>query len=228
MSIILDNVKYSYGSQFSLNINRKIPANSITLLIGENGAGKTTLLKLLAGVLIPESGRIKFEYDKHDIGYIFQNPDDQLIQLSIEKELAFNLENQGMEQEKMAEIIKTYLVEYDFQGRAKISPGNLSGGEKQRLALASTLISKPQLLIFDEPTGFLDYRQREKFYRRVKQLKTRGHTIIWATHEIDELTFADYLLELKAGSTRFWGSNRDFLKHLENNPEIKELLYPCD
>ncbi|MFP4547496.1 MAG: ABC transporter ATP-binding protein [Fidelibacterota bacterium] len=228
MSIILDRVKYSYGSQFSLNINRQIPENSITILIGENGAGKTTLLKLLAGVLVPDSGKIIFDYDNPDIGYIFQNPDDQLIQLSIEKELAFNLENQGMKQEKMAEIINTYLDEYDFQGRAKISPGYLSGGEKQRLALASTLISKPQLLIFDEPTGFLDYKQREKFYCRVKQLKAGGHTIIWATHEIDELFFADYLLELKAGQTRFWGSNTDFLKHLENNPEMRELLYPCD
>ena len=98
MSVILDKVKYSYGSQFSLNINLQIPENSITILIGENGAGKTTLLKLLAGVLIPDTGRIVFGNETHEIGYIFQNPDDQLIQLSIEKELAFNLENQGVGQ----------------------------------------------------------------------------------------------------------------------------------
>ncbi len=228
MSVILDKVKYSYGSQFSLNINLQIPENSITILIGENGAGKTTLLKLLAGVLIPDTGRIVFGNETHEIGYIFQNPDDQLIQLSIEKELAFNLENQGVGQAKMAKMINTYLQEYDFQGREKVSPGNLSGGEKQRLALASTLISAPQLLIFDEPTGFLDYKQREKFYRRVEKLKTEGHTIIWATHEIDELFFADQLLELKAGNTWFWGDYFDFLSQFEDSPEIRELRSPCD
>jgi len=220
MNILLDKIKYSYKKEFSLEIDLEIPKHKWTMIVGENGSGKSTLLKLLTGVMKPDSGEINIDSSK--IGYIFQNPDDQIIQLTIEKELAFNLENIGMCKSDMEQKIDYYLEEYNFQSQRNYSPNQLSGGEKQRLALAATLISDPEILVFDEPTGFLDFKQKEKLYQRVMDFKNKSKTIIWVTHELDELFFADKIIELEKGNVSFQGSKIEYLHKLSNNHIIQE------
>lgn len=212
MNIKLNNLKYSIKSGFSLSVNLEIPANSWIVITGETGSGKTTLLKLLAGIIAPDSGEIYFGIVNPEIGFIFQNPDDQLIQLSIEKELVFNLENQAMPINKIRKRLDMFLEKYGFNKIRKKSPNNLSDGEKQRLALAATLISEPDILIFDEPTSFLDYKQRELLYQQIDYLKQSGKTIIWTSHDIDEYLLADYILELKNGQVSYLGSKQEFIR----------------
>jgi len=225
MNILLNKIKYFYDNDFSLEIDVEIPRNKLTMIVGKNGSGKSTLLKLLTGVLNPKSGEIHIDHSK--IGYIFQNPDDQIIQLTIEKELAFNLENIAMPIKNIEKKVNQFLTEYDFVDRGKQSPNELSGGEKQRLALASTLISEPEILIFDEPTGFLDFKHKEKLYKMTEMLKQSGKTIVWVTHELDELFFADSILELDKGKISFFGPQKEYLQHLQNNPIVMENYLEC-
>ncbi len=220
--IRLNNVTYRYGPTFNLQLDLAIPFHSVTVVTGDNGAGKTTLLNLLTGVLAPQSGSINFSPKQPDIGYIFQNPDDQIIQVTVEKELAFNLENKGFPVDNIAEKVMHSLQEYKFIGRESQSPTTLSGGERQRLALASTLISDPDLLILDEPTSYLDYKQREKLYIKIQQLINKGNTIIWVTHEIDEMVMADQIVELKAGQVNFYGPPEAYLNRFSKTLNIPE------
>ena len=225
MNIHINKIKYSYDNDFAMEIDVKIPQNKWTIIVGKNGSGKSTLLKLMTGVLTPEFGEINIDHSK--IGYIFQNPDDQIIQLSIEKELAFNLENRGVPIREIELKIQESLIEYDFVGREKQSPNELSGGERQRLALAGTLISDPEILIFDEPTGFMDFLQKEKLYKRIEKLKESGKTVIWVTHELDELFLADNVLELDDGKISFFGNQHDYLQKLVSEPFIREHYLEC-
>ncbi|MBN2279403.1 MAG: ABC transporter ATP-binding protein [Candidatus Marinimicrobia bacterium] len=224
MNICLKEVSFTYQNHFTLNIDLEIPANSWTMIVGKNGAGKSTLLKLLAGVIQPDQGTLSFGPSR--VGYIFQNPDDQIIQLSLAKELAFDLENLGLPVQQIENKITDFLREYDFQGRSEQSPNTLSGGEKQRLALASTLISDPDILVFDEPTAFLDYRQKEKLYQKIEMLK-KNKSILWVTHELDELFLADSIIEMEQGQISFKGSREQYLKRLSEIPFIRKHYLSC-
>ncbi len=224
MSILFKNVNYSYKSRFTLDVNIQIPNNSWTVIVGKSGAGKSTLLKLLIGIIKPNFGEVIFDSKKSGMGFIFQNPDDQIIQVSLEKELAFNLENQAVDVDIIRDKVQNTLKEYDFDNRGEESPNNLSGGEKQRLALAATLISNPNILIFDEPSSFLDYEQKEKLYRRIEKLKQDGKTIIWTSHELDEILLADHVIELDNGHVIYEGDRDNYLhKILKNDIMFKYL-----
>ena len=224
MSISLKQVTYSYNTNFSVNIDLNIKEGNWVVIVGKSGAGKTTLLKLIAGILTPDTGEVEFAHDDVEIGFIFQNPDDQILQVSLEKELAFNLENNAMPMENMRVLVEQALSDYHFDGREKSSPNALSGGEKQRLALAATLISNPDVLIFDEPTSFLDYIQKEKLYQKVSELKSSGKTVIWSSHELDEIMLADFVIEMDNGAVIFSGEREDYLKKLFQRDFISEYL----
>jgi len=220
MSIKINNLRFSYKPDFCLDIHTTLPAKSWIIIVGNSGAGKTTLLKLLAGILTPDSGEIEYPEGDSTAGFVFQNPDDQIVQLTIEKELAFNLENKGMALAEMEKKINVFLQEYQFAGKEKVSPSKLSGGEKQRLALAATLISSPKLLIFDEPSSFLDYKQKDKLYTKIEQLKKEGKSIIWTSHELDEFMMADWIVELEGGKIKYSGEKEEYLTRFHCNREI--------
>lgn len=224
MSILLKDITFTYNSEFSANFNMEIESGTWTAIVGDSGAGKTTLLKLIAGILQPDTGSVHYSQSDVEIGFIFQNSDDQILQLSVEKELAFNLENQAVALPEMRKKVAKSIANYNFQGREKSSPNILSGGEKQRLALAATLISEPDVLIFDEPTSFLDYVQKEKLYQRVADLRKRGKTIIWCTHELDEIFFADQVIEIGNGQVVFVGKRDDFLRKMFTQKYLTDYI----
>ena len=219
MRIRISDLDFQYKKSAPLfnNVNLEIPLNSLVIVTGNSGSGKTTLLKLIAGLLEPVSGDISFELKEKiraDIhfGYLFQNPDDQIVHFNIERELAFNLENRGVPSAEMRVRVEDALQEYDLADRRDDSPNNLSGGEKQRLALAGMMISHPDILILDEPCSFLDINAQIQLYRRISELRKQNVSIIWISQEIHEIRMADYIIELDQGTVTWNGKSADYLK----------------
>jgi energy-coupling factor transport system ATP-binding protein len=215
MKLRLDGIDFSYhGNQpVFKNLNLTIPLNCWTVLTGDCGTGKTTLAKLIAGLLKPDKGSIRFENDNGlnnslEVGYIFQNPDDQFVHFNIEREVAFNLENRGASPAIVRKAVQLALESVNLWPRRENSPHELSGGEKQKLAIADWLVSKPQDLIFDEPTAFLDLPTRFELYENIRRLIVAGLSVIWISQEDYEIAFADYIIELLPGYLLRTSSNK--------------------
>lgn len=215
MILRLDGIDFSYhGNQpVFKNLNLTIPLNCWTVLTGDCGTGKTTLAKLIAGLLKPDKGSIRFENDNGinnslEVGYIFQNPDDQFVHFNIEREVAFNLENRGASPAIVRKAVKLALDKVNLWPRRENSPHELSGGEKQKLAIADWLVSKPQVLIFDETTAFLDLPTRFELYENIRRLIVAGLSVIWISQEDYEIAFADYIIELLPGYLLRTSSNK--------------------
>jgi len=216
MSIIFQDICFNYsGTPLFLDLNLKIRLYKWVAITGECGSGKTTLIKIIAGLLQPNSGKLyipeMFTANPLGIGYIFQNPDDQLVQLNLERELAFNLENIGLSYQEIDRRVKAALRNMKLWERREDSPNELSGGQKQYLALMSVLIANPALLLLDEPTSFLDIVDRINFYKQTENRMDGTLSVIWTTHEKDELYLADYIIELDAGRIVYQGETGSYL-----------------
>ncbi|ABR31732.1 energy-coupling factor ABC transporter ATP-binding protein [Thermosipho melanesiensis] len=166
------------------NVNTIFHKNELVLLLGHNGSGKSTLLKAMAG-LVNFSGEINTENNlPHYLltGYVFQNPETQIIGSTVWEDVIFGLENLGLKKEEIKkramEILKiTGLLEFK-----DIEPHNLSGGQKQKLAISSILVMKPDYLLLDEPLTMLDKNDRKVIKELIGNLKKIGLGIIIATH----------------------------------------------
>jgi energy-coupling factor transport system ATP-binding protein len=225
MRIEIANLTFQYRDNLPLfqDVNLSIPLQKWVAITGNSGSGKTSLAKLISGLIKPESGRIVFqrnEIPRNEIpnsrvhfGYLFQNPDDQFVHFNIEREVAFNLENRNVDPAVMKEKVKLSLMEIGLFGRKSDSPNNLSGGEKQRLALAGMMISQPDVLILDEPCSFLDIFTQIQLFQKIDELRKRKVSIIWITQEDHEIKMADYVIRLDEGRVIFTGSREDYIKH---------------
>ena len=228
-------MNFEYNSNFSINdLSLTIEENSIYALTGNNGSGKTTLLRLLVGLLKPKSGTIKIfneilTRDKNQlwklrqrIGFLFQNPDDQLFAPTIEEDVGFGARNLGLEEEEVKKRVKWALEAVNLTEYRKFSPYDLSWGQKKRAALAGLLVMKPKLLILDEPFANLDFRS---IYNHLKILETlrkeEKMTILFTTHNLFFIEhWADKVLVLNDGKAVFEGNIEEGL----NSPKIKKLL----
>lgn len=228
-------MNFEYNSNFSINdLSLTIEENSIYALTGNNGSGKTTLLRLLVGLLKPKSGTIKIfneilTRDKNQlwklrqrIGFLFQNPDDQLFAPSIEEDVGFGARNLGLEEDEVKERVEWALEAVNLTEYRKFSPYDLSWGQKKRAALAGLLVMKPKLLILDEPFANLDFRS---IYNHLKILETlrkeEKMTILFITHNLFFIEhWADKVLVLNDGKAVFEGNIEEGL----NSPKIKKLL----
>jgi len=225
MRIEIANLTFQYRDNPPLfqDVNLSIPLQKWVAITGNSGSGKTSLAKLISGLIKPESGRIVFqrnEIPRNEIpntrvhfGYLFQNPDDQFVHFNIEREVAFNLENRNVDPAIMKEKVKLSLMEIGLFGRKSDSPNNLSGGEKQRLALAGMMINQPDVLILDEPCSFLDIFTQIQLYQKIEELKKKKISILWITQEDNEIKMADYVIHLNEGRVIFTGSSEDYIKH---------------
>lgn len=230
MRIEIANLNFQYRDNPPLfqDVNLSIPLQKWVAITGNSGSGKTSLAKLISGLIKPESGKIVFqrnEIPRNEIlrneipnsgvhfGYLFQNPDDQFVHFNIEREVAFNLENRNVDPAVMKEKVKLSLMEIGLFGRKSDSPNNLSGGEKQRLALAGMMISQPDVLILDEPCSFLDIFTQIQLYQKIDELKKKKISILWITQEDHEIKMADYVIHLDEGRVIFTGSSENYIKH---------------
>ncbi len=186
-------------------------------ILGPNGSGKSTLARQLTGLLVPGGGFVyvkgldtsipenTFKIRK-TAGIVFQNPDNQLIGSTVEEDVAFGMENLGIDREEMRERITTSLEATGMTACRLRPPGTLSGGQKQRAAIAGILAMEPECIVFDEPTAMLDPSGREEVMKAVRFLnRDKKITIIYITHLVDEVEDADYLYVMDQGKIALQG-----------------------
>lgn len=215
------NVSFGFGvGAFALkNIDLSIASDERVCLLGRNGSGKSTLLKLAAGIATPELGDVliagsstrnhdQLNRQRSQIGFIFQNPDDQILTASVHSELAFTLENLNIDRGEIAARIAAFTERFCLGDLLQRHPSQLSAGEKQRLALAATLISSPKILILDEPSSYLDDQGTKFIHETV--FGSREWCVLAATQNTTEIENYDRVVLLDNGEITFDGSVLDF------------------
>ncbi|MDD2498265.1 MAG: energy-coupling factor transporter ATPase [Desulfitobacteriaceae bacterium] len=187
---------YANGREIIKNLNMKIKPGTFTVLMGENGAGKTTLLQMLNGLIKPGRGQVSiFGKDTRSqsveelavhVGYLSQDPNDYLFLPTVRKELFFTLKNLGLaDREDKQKAVEETAGRLGLAPYLEKNPRDLSSGERQRVALASVLVARPQLLLLDEPTRGLDYRLKEELGNILIELKEAGTAIFMITHDVE-------------------------------------------
>ena len=190
----LENVSYVYADGYHAirNITVEIGEGEFVAILGQNGSGKTTLSKLLNGLFVPTEGNVMVgQYDTARagiaqlagvVGYVFQNPDHQIFAETVQEEVAFGAKNVGCDEPECARRVAEALEAVGLAGTEADDPFSLTKGERQRVAVASVLAAKPNILIFDEPTTGLDAEESERMMGMIQRLNQDGHTIIMITH----------------------------------------------
>lgn len=216
-------VRYQDGNQVIKDLSATIRDGETVGLIGTNGAGKSTLLMSLVGLLLPCGGRIEVDgiqlqkdtlrQIREKIGMVFQNPDDQLFMSSVYDDIAFGLRNYGMKEETIKDRINHVMKELGVEKLEPMSSNKLSGGEKRIIAIATILVMEPSIVLFDEPSSFLDPKTRRKL---IQLLKSLSMTKLIATHDLDmALELCDKVLIMKEGSLFAEGTARELLTDRE-------------
>ena len=191
-------------------------------IIGKNGSGKSTLIKILNGLLLPTSGRIIVEGlevtnenlrdIRKRIGMVFQNPENQFVGMTVFDDLAFGMENFQIPKEEMLRRINWVLEAMDICDLKYKAPQDLSGGQKQHIAVAGILTMRPAIIVLDEATSMLDPKGKENFIHLLKKLnKDYKITIVSVTHELSELEFSDRTLAIENGAIVSLASSKHIL-----------------
>ncbi|MGT2941203.1 energy-coupling factor ABC transporter ATP-binding protein [Streptococcus cristatus] len=199
-------------------------------IVGHNGSGKSTTVRLIDGLLEAESGDIIISGDKltadnvwekrRQIGMVFQNPDNQFVGATVEDDVAFGLENQGMDYPMMVKRVHEALELVGMQNFKEREPARLSGGQKQRVAIAGVVALQPDIIILDEATSMLDPEGRLELIRTVKEIKDKNHlTVISITHDLDEISLSDRVLVMKNGQVESTATPRE----LFSRPDLEDL-----
>ena len=229
------NVSYTYPGTKKASISDisiKINKGEFVLITGPSGCGKTTLCRCFNG-LIPHfyQGELKGEiriagmdttkYETHEIaksvGLVFQNPENQLFALSIEKDVAFGLENIGLPREEMRKRVEWALKLTSINDLRKRSPHEISGGQQQRVAIAAVLAMQPEIIVLDEPTSFLDPLSAEKIFQVIYDLNQNlGITVVLVEHRLDlTAKYANHIIIMDEGKICFDGNPREILNNEE-------------
>lgn len=223
--IEIRNLYFKYEEEFVLkNVDLKIKDGSFTAIIGANGSGKTTLAKHFNALLTPTKGNIfvdgvdtkKDEANaRKKIGFVFQNFEDQLIYSIVEEDIAFGLENLGLDSSKISKIVENTLDRLSLKHLAKRNVNTLSLGQKQLVALAGVLAMKPEYIVFDEPTTMLDARNKKKIMNIINDVNKKDKiTIMLITNILDDLKYASNIIILKGGNVIFYGEKSKLNKKL--------------
>jgi energy-coupling factor transport system ATP-binding protein len=209
-TVSCDNLTFSYpGSERAAlaNVTFELRAGEYVGVVGPNGGGKSTLLRLINGLLRADSGDVRVGgldpatepyLVRRKVGMLFQNPENGLVAPFVEDDVAFGLENLGVEREEMRERVREAIRAVGLDGYERREPHTLSGGEKQRVALAGLLALDPEVLLLDEPTSMLDAAGQREILERLEELRG-ARTVVHVTHHLDELLDADRVLVLNAG-----------------------------
>lgn len=220
------------------DISLEITDGEFVALMGANGSGKTSLARCLNGILAPTSGEViidglntKSHRDLNEIrrrlGMVFQNPENQIVAPTVEREIAFGPENLGVPRPEMHHRVDRLLELFRLAVYRQQAPHLLSGGEKQRLALAAILAMQPRHIVFDEPTSLLDYESRCQVLDLMQQLTASPNpfseqalTILLITQFPEEALFAKRLLVMDHGRIALDGAPKEVFQHVE---ELQQL-----
>ena len=228
------NLKYKYDSEsenYTLNdVSFQVKKGEWLSIVGHNGSGKSTTVRLIDGLLEAESGDIIISGDKltaenvwekrRQIGMVFQNPDNQFVGATVEDDVAFGLENQGLDYDLMVERVQQALEFVSMQDFKEREPARLSGGQKQRVAVAGVVALRPDIIILDEATSMLDPEGRLDLIQTVKKIKDGNQlTVISITHDLDEIALSDRVLVMKEGQVESTATPRE----LFSREDLEEL-----
>lgn len=243
MSVIVKNLTYIYdeGMPFASkaidDISFEIKDNDFVGLIGHTGSGKSTLIQHLNGLLKPSSGEIIVNgfniTDKNlnlteirkRVGIVFQYPEYQLFEETVEKDIAFGPGNLGLDEEEISKRVRKSMeaVGLDYETYKDKSPFDLSGGQKRRVAIAGVIAMNPEVLILDEPTAGLDPGGRDEIFNLIKKLhRDNNITIILSSHSMDDMAkLAQTIIVMNHGKIEFMGTPREvFTSHAARLREI--------
>ncbi len=244
--IRIENLEFRYAAEAPpvlCSVDAQIDDGQYVALIGPNGCGKTTLAKHLNGLLVPTSGDIwvdgmntKDSSTVRDlrraVGMVFQNPDNQIVGMTVEEDLAFGPGNLRLPAAEIGRRVEETLQVVGLPGYEKRPTHTLSGGEKRLVAIAGVLAMRPRYLVFDEPTSFLDPAGKRRILNVIRKLNGSGIAIIHITHDMDEIIESDRVLVMVAGRISIAGSTGDILSRVEEMkaiglgpPQVTELMW---
>ena len=231
------------------DLNIEIEPGDFIAILGHNGSGKSTFAKHLNALLLPDEGNIYIDGEdtksveelwkiREKCGMVFQNPDNQIVGVTVEEDVGFGPENLGVKTKKIWDRIKDSLTKVDMYKYRKKSPNHLSGGQKQRVAIASSLAMKPKCIVLDEPTAMLDPQGRKEVMDIIKSLNENENiTVILITHHMNEAIMAKKVVVIDDGKIALQGTPREVFSNVEqikklklDMPQIMELsyeLYKC-
>jgi len=218
----VNNVSYKYEGQEAnalTDVSFKVNRGEWISIVGHNGSGKSTLVKLLGAIMPPQEGSILVEgitvkeensYEIHrKVGMVFQNPDNQFVGATVEDDIAFGLENYGIDYDEMHRRVDEVLAAVSMTHMKTHEPHHLSGGQKQRVAIAGVIALRPAVIILDEATAMLDPEGRLEVLEAIRNLqRDLNLTVIAVTHDLEETIDADRILVMHQGRLV-----------MENNPE---------
>ncbi|WP_422121872.1 energy-coupling factor ABC transporter ATP-binding protein [Planococcus sp. X10-3] len=220
-----ENVTFTYNAEDEAvrpavaEVSFSIQEGEWIALVGHNGSGKSTIAKLMNGLLFPGEGTVKVmgkemaEETLWDIrsqmGMVFQNPDNQFVGATVQDDVAFALENNGVPHKVMVERVHEALSQVKMEDYKDHEPHHLSGGQKQRVAIAGALAMRPKLLILDEATSMLDPQGRREVIETIRRLReSTGLTVVSITHDLEEAALAERIIVMNQGR-----------KHVEGSPK---------
>lgn len=242
MSIKIENLTHIYMPKTPFEkkaldeINLVIEDGEFLALIGHTGSGKSTLIQHLNGLLEPSSGRIlvddiditnketKLTDIRKKIGLVFQYPEYQLFEETIEKDIAFGPNNLGLSEEEVSERVKKSMemVGLDYETYKDVSPFDLSGGQKRRVAIAGVIAMEPKVLILDEPTAGLDPKGRDDILDQIKTLHEKYKmTIVLVSHSMEDVgKLAERIVVMNKGKIALMGKPAEIFKEVETLENI--------
>lgn len=232
------------GDNVINNVTLSIEKGSFVAVLGHNGSGKSTLAKHFNAILLPTGGKVyvcgmdtaeeERLFDiRSRVGMVFQNPDNQLVATIVEEDVAFALENLGVEPNEIRRRVDEALQAVGMYEYRNHSAHQLSGGQKQRVAVAGVIAMEPECIVMDEPTAMLDPKGRREVMETIKRLnKERGITVVLITHYMDEAAKSDRIVVMDKGKLVLDGTPKDVFHNVEkirkiglDVPQATELGY---
>ena len=233
--ILAQNVSFKYDEDADLVLNEvslDVQKGELIAVLGANGCGKSTLAKHFNAILIPYKGVIVVEdipttdderlLDiRQKVGMVFQNPDNQIVATVVEEDVAFALENLGVEPSEIRIRIDEAMKKTGIFKHKESAPHKLSGGQKQRVAIAGVIAMRPNCIVLDEATAMLDPRGRDSVLKTIRKLNTElGMTVVMITHYMEEATTADRVIVMSEGEIVLQGTPKEVFSQVD---EIKKL-----
>jgi len=224
-------------------VSLEIPEGQYVAVIGPNGCGKTTLVKHFNALLVPQEGEVLIDglstkdakahrEIRRRVGMVFQNPDNQIVGMSVEEDVAFGPGNLGLAPAEIRGRVGVALETVGMLRLAKRAPHSLSGGEKRLVAIAGVLAMKPAYVVLDEPTSYLDPAGRERVLNVLWDLRQEGISVIHVTHSMEEIVDADRVIVISGGKILRDGAPRDVFRDADtlravglSTPQVTELMW---
>ena len=209
------------------DVSFEVKVGDFVAILGHNGSGKSTLAKHINALLVPEKGTVYVdgidtsEEDmvwevRQRVGMVFQNPDNQIVHNVVEDDVGFGPENLGVPTKKIWQRVEEALQKVGMLQARKESPNNLSGGQKQKVAIAGILAMHPKCIVLDESTAMLDPVGRREVLQAVRELNQKEHiTVLWITHYMEEVVEADQVIVMNHGKIVMEGTPREIFSRVE-------------